>query len=204
MNPNKSINLLIALFLIILTSNLIAQSNGEKVLKSLQNKFESINDLTVDVIQKSGGKEVLSGKLSFRKENKFSLDLKNNLIVSDGETIWNYNKKDNKVIINTVDESTPSFFSFNTFVYDYPAKCNVTTEENGKILLFTPKSNSDLNFNKARLRVNNKDLVDKVILEGSDAGQIEVDFSNYKLNQNLSDSKFQFTPPEGSSIIDLR
>ncbi|HSP86830.1 MAG TPA: outer membrane lipoprotein carrier protein LolA, partial [Ignavibacteriaceae bacterium] len=121
----------------------------EKILKALQNKFETINDLTVDIIQKAGGKEILSGKLSFKKENKYNLDLKNILIISDGISIWNFNKKENKVIINNVDESDPSFFSFNTFVYDYPSQCIITSEQNGEVLILTPKENSDLNFSKA-------------------------------------------------------
>ena len=190
------------IFLFVFTT-IIAQEPDEK-LKSLQNKFETINDLTVDVIQKSGGAEVLSGKLSYKKNNKINLDLKNNLIVSDGVSIWNFNKKEKKVIINNVDESDPSFFSFNTFVYEYPSKCNITSEQNGEVLVLTPKANSDLNFVKAQLWINQDNLVSKVTLEGTGAGSTEVIFLNYKLNQDITDSQFKFIPPEGSSIIDLR
>jgi chaperone LolA len=190
------------IFLFVFTT-IIAQEPDEK-LKLLQNKFETINDLTVDVVQKSGGAEVLSGKLSYKKNNKFNLDLKNNLIVSDGISIWNFNKKEKKVIINNVDESDPSFFSFNTFVYEYPSKCNITSEQNGEVLVLTPKANSDLNFVKAQLWINQDNLVSKVTLEGTGAGSTEVIFLNYKLNQDITDSQFKFIPPEGSSIIDLR
>jgi outer membrane lipoprotein carrier protein len=192
--------ILIFLFLII---NIAAQDSDQR-LKTLQDTFEKVNDLSVDVIQKSGGEEVLSGKLFYKKQNRFYLDLKNNLIVSDGSSIWNYNKKQNKVIINTVDESDPSFFSFNSFVYDYPSKCNITSGQNGNVLVLIPKTGSDLNFNSAKLRINNENLPDKIILEGSAAGEVEIIFSNYNINRKLSDSKFQFTPPEGSSVIDLR
>lgn len=194
-------NLLIIVFLAL---NLNAQENGNQVLKALQDKFKTINDLTVDIVQKSGGKEVLSGKLFFKKENKFYLELKNNFIISDGSTSWNYNKKENKVIINEVDETDPSFFSFNSIVYDYPSQCSLSTEKGGEILVLIPNDNSDLNFNKAKLWINKESLVDKIILEGSGPAETEISFSNYNLNQNLTDSKFNFSPPEGSSIIDLR
>jgi len=192
---------LIFLFLITIS---FAGEKEEKLLRALQNKFETINELIVDIVQKSGGKEILSGKLSYKKENRFHLELKNNLIVSDGSTIWNYNKKENKVIINNVDESDPSYFSFKSIVYDYPSQCYLTSEQNGEVLVLTPKENSDLNFTKAKLRINKENLVSKIVLEGAGTGDVEVVFSNYKLNQNLSDSKFKFTPPEGSTIIDLR
>jgi outer membrane lipoprotein carrier protein len=176
----------------------------EKILKALQNKFETINDFIVDVVQKSGGKEILSGKLSYKKENRFHLDLKNSLIVSDGSTTWNYNKKENKVIINNVDETNPTYFSFNSIVYTYPSQCTLASEENGEILVLIPEENSDLYFSKAKLWISKDNLISKIILEGIAAENVEVIFSDYKLNQSLTDSKFKFTPPEGSTIIDLR
>lgn len=173
-------------------------------LKSLQDKFESIRDLSVNIMQKSGGAEILSGKLYYKNGNKFNLDLKNNIIVSDGSTIWNYNKRENKVIINAVDKSDPSYFSFNTFVYDFPSQCVISSEQNGEVLVLAPKTNSELNFVKAKLWINKDNLVSKVLLEGTGAGNTEINFSNYRLNQNISESQFNFIPPEGSTIIDLR
>ena len=41
--------------------------SSESVLKALQNKFDSITDLTTDVAQKSNGKSNLSGKMYLKK-----------------------------------------------------------------------------------------------------------------------------------------
>jgi outer membrane lipoprotein-sorting protein len=191
------------LLVISLTLNISAQDADQR-LKELQNEFESINDLTVDVVQKTGGKENLSGKLSYKKENKIYLEIKTNLIVSDGTSIWNYNIPKNKVIINDVDESDPSFFSFRTIVYDYTAQCNLTSEQNGEILVLSPKAGSDLIFSRAKLWLNKENLLTRILLEGTGGGDTEIIFSDYKLNQNLKDSKFVFSPPEGSTVIDLR
>lgn len=194
------------LIIIIVITPLFGGDNEEKLLHSLQSKYEKINDLTVDIIQRSGGKEILSGKLSYKKENKFHFDIKNNLIISDGLAIWNYNKRDKKVIVNDVDETAPSYFSFNRIVYDYPSECNISSLREGSsdVLIFVPKEGSGLNFTKAKLWINGDSLIEKIILEGVAAEDTEVIFSGYNLNQNLSDSKFKFTPPEGSTIIDLR
>jgi outer membrane lipoprotein carrier protein len=196
---------MIFVFLFFTVSSFAGEKEDELVNK-LQKKFETINDLTVDVVQKSHGKEILSGKLSYKKENQFYLDLKSNLIVSDGSTIWNYNKENKKVIINDVDETDPSFFSFNRIIFDYPQKCDLSSEKNGDsdILIFVPKQNSNLGFNEAKVWISKDNLIDKVELAGSGSEKTEVDFSNYNMNQNLKESKFKFIPPEGSSIIDLR
>ena len=115
-------------------------------------------------------------------------------------------KGSKKVIINDVDETDPSFFSFQRIVYDYPQKCDLSSEKDGDfdVLIFVPKQNSNLGFDEAKVSIGKDDLISKVELTGSGSEKTEVDFSNYKLNQNLADSKFKFNPPEGSSIIDLR
>jgi len=197
-------NLFLMILLLFLSLNLNAQDNSKQLLKSLQNKFETIKDLTADILQKSGGKDILSGKLSYKKENKFHFDLKNNLIVSDGLTIWNYNKKDKKLIINNIDETDPSLFSFKSIIYDYPSQCTISSEKEGEVLVFVPKENSELNFSKAKLWINRDNLIDTIIIINKEAVDIEINFINYTLNQNLTDTKFKFTPPEGSAIIDLR
>ena len=196
---------LIFVFLFFVVYTFAGEKENE-LIGELQNKFKTINDLTVDVAQRSNGKEILSGKLSYKKENQFYLDLKSNLIVSDGSTIWNYNKGSKKVIINNVDKTDPSFFSFNRIIYDYPPKCELSSEKEGEadILIFVPKESSNLGFSEAKVWIDKDNLISKVELRGTGSEKTEVDFSNYKLNQNQPDSKFKFNPPEGSNIIDLR
>jgi outer membrane lipoprotein-sorting protein len=194
---------LIFLFLITIS---FAGDKEEKLLHSLQERFETINDLTVDIAQEINSKEIFSGKLSYKKENKFYLDLKNILVVSNGSILWNYNKNQNKIIINEVDKTDPSFFSFNRMVYDYPSECTITFEKGDEsdILIFVPKEKSNLSFNEAKLWINKDYLISKITLNGRGSGDVEVVFSNYNLNQGLEDSKFTLVPPEGSTVIDFR
>jgi outer membrane lipoprotein-sorting protein len=193
------------IFLFFTTISFIGDKE-EKLLRSLQEKFETINDLTVDIVQRTNSREVFAGKLSYKQENKFYLDLKNILVVSNGSTLWNYNKSQNKVIINEVDKTYPSFFSFNRIVYDYPSECAITFEkgDDSDILIFVPKENSNLSFYKAKLWITKDYLISKIVLNGGGSENVEVVFSNYNLNQSLEDSKFIFNPPEGSTIIDFR
>ncbi len=88
----------------------IYSQSAESVLKSLQNKFDSITDLSADVTQKSNGKSSLSGKMYFKKENNLRIEFGNQTIVADGKTSWNYNKKDKKVIISDYDEAGSGLF----------------------------------------------------------------------------------------------
>ena len=196
--------IIISLLVFFYTSIGFAQS-AELVLKALQNKFDSITDLSTDVSQKSNGKSSLSGKMYFKKDNNLRIEFGNQTIVADGKTSWNYNKKDKKVIISDYDEAGSGLLSINYLVYQYPSECDLSLSSEGskQILILKPKSNKN-NLGEVKLYITKENLIDKAVISNPASGTMEVSFTNYKLNQNLSDSKFSFTAPEGTTVIDLR
>ena len=182
-----------------------SQEKAEDVLKALQDKFNSINDLQADISQSTDGKQNLIGKLLYKKENKLRFELKNHLIISNGTTSWNYSKKENKVIISSVDEESEGIFSVKKLIYEYPSQCELSLEDEGgqKILTLVPSSTS-LSFNYLKLYVNSDNLISKVLLSEGASSLSLVNISDYVLNKNIPDSKFSFTSPEGCKVIDLR
>ncbi len=182
-----------------------SQNDADKVLNDLQTKFDTIKDFSVGFTQTGNGKNKLTGMLVFKKENKLRIDTKNFIIVTDGITSWNYNKKQNKVIISKYDENDPGVFSIKELVYELPAESDIElSNENGQnVLTLTPNS-YNYSFDSAKLWINEDNLISKVVLNDAAIGIVKVKFSNYQLNQNLKDSEFSFTPPEGSRIIDIR
>jgi len=196
--------IIISLLVFFYTSIGFTQSS-ESVLKSLQNKFDSIIDLSADVAQKSNGKSSLSGKMYFKKDNNLRIEFGNQTIVADGKTSWNYNKKNKKVIISDYDEAGSGLLSINYLVYQYPSECDLSLSSEGskQILILKPKSNKN-NLGEVKLYITKENLIDKAVISNPGSGTMEVSFSNYKLNQNLSDSKFSFKAPEGTTVVDLR
>lgn len=196
--------LIILIILAIVYGYAYGQGNTDALLKSIQSKYNSITSISVNFNKSAGSKEDFSGKLFLKKENKLRIELKNNIIITDGETFWNYDRKQKKVIINNYDPSDPSEFSLDSFVNDYPSKCTLSsgTEEDFRTLTLVPKTN-DLNFKTAKLYINEVSLIEKVVLENN-AGTSTITLSGYKLNQNVPDSEFTFSPPEGIKVIDLR
>lgn len=184
--------------------SVFGQDNSSDLLSSLQAKYNSANTISVSFTKFSGSKEDFSGKLYLKKDNKLRIELKNNLIITDGRTFWNYNKKENKVIINNYDPAEPSELSLNTFINDYPSRSTITSGEEGnhKTLTLEPKT-SELNFNSAELFINKDNLVDKVIID-SNSGKAVITFTGYILDRDLPDSDFTYSPPEGTKVIDLR
>ncbi|MBE0551826.1 MAG: outer membrane lipoprotein carrier protein LolA [Ignavibacterium sp.] len=196
--------ILISLLTLLLSTAVFSQS-AESVLASLQNKFDSITDLTSDIAQKNSGQSSLTGKMYFKKENNIRLEVGNQTIVADGKTSWNYNKKNKKVIISDYDEAGSGLLSINYLVYQYPSECDLSLSAEGssQILNLKPKSKKN-NLGEVKLYISKENLIDKAVISNPGSGTMEVSFSNYRLNQNLSDSKFSFTTPEGTTVVDLR
>ena len=190
----------------ILAFSVLAQDNGKDLLGSVQKKYKSINDLSADFKQSLNGKGGITGKFYYSKGNKFRLELKNSTIISDGTTLWNYNKGQKKVVINNTSSSDPSSFTVENFLFDYPSKSNVTLEKenNRNILVLVPRKEEKMNFKKTKIWINSDYLITQVNIENLSGTITNFQLSNYKLNQNLSGSIFSFSPPEGINVIDLR
>jgi len=198
-------NFLITILILLVSNSLFAQENPNSILTALRNKFNSINDLSADYSQRASGSEIVSGKIYFKKNNKFRVQNKNQILGNDGTYAWNYNATQKKYIITNMEEENNSFFSINYLVNQLPNESvlSARTEGNLKVLELTPKS-SNLQLKKIELWINSDNLIQKIVIKDLNNNTNEISLSNYKINQNISDSLFSFNPPEGTKIIDLR
>ena len=196
---------MISIFILNFISYSTAQEDAKKVLKNIQDKFSSIKDLSADLTQLVNDKVNLKGKVFYKKENNLRFEFDKMLIISDGETSWNYNKKQDKVIITDYDTEGNKILSIRQIIFEYPEDCELTTfeSEGNKVLELIPKDDS-FSFNSVKLFIDSENIITKVLVDDPATGTIQIDLSNYQLNKNLPDSYFQFSPPEGSQVLDLR
>ena len=182
-----------------------AQNDPSQLLQGVQDKFNTLSDLSANLTQSVNGSENLVGKVFYKKEDKIRFELTNILIVSDGETNWNYNEKENKVIISSYDKEDAGLLSIERIIFDYPEECELSTYtiDDQVVLKLVPQT-SAFNFNSVKLWITDDNLISKVLIDDPAAGLVQIDLANYSIDQNLPDSKFTFTPPEGSKFIDLR
>jgi len=186
-------------------NNSFAQDNAQEVLTNLRNKFNTINDLSAELTQSVNGNINLKGKIFYKKENQLRFEFKNILIMSDGETSWSYNQKNNKVVISDYESEGNKILSIRQIIYEYPESCDISTfeSERQKVLQLIPNDDT-FSFNSVQLFIDSDNLITKALIDDPATGKIEIVLSEYQLNKNLPDSFFQFSPPEGSQVIDLR
>lgn len=204
MNLKKSVYYSTALIILFFSAfgSVSAQENGNKILHSLQTKFNSLKDLTASFVQYTDGTKNLSGKFYFMKENKMRLELGGMTLVTDGTTTWNYNKKLNKLIIDNYDPDNNSILSLKNFIDVIPSKCTVKEKNSGEIELTA--DSSGLSFSKADIKINSQNLIGELTIYNKNGQVIKINFSEYKLNPGLSGTLFHLNPPKGSKVIDLR
>jgi outer membrane lipoprotein carrier protein len=197
--------ILASIFILTFISSGIAQENANTVLKNIQDKFDSINDLSAQLIQSINQKVNLKGKVFYKKENRLRFEFDNVLIISDGETSWNYNKKQDKVIITDYENEGNKILSIRQIIFEYPEDCELNTYEfeGKKVLELIPKDNT-FSFSSVKLIIDSENLITKVLVDDPATGKIQIDLSDYQLNKNLPESYFSFTPSEGSQVLDLR
>jgi len=200
-----NINTLFLLILLLSTKLVIAQNDPNQLLEAVQEKFNALTDLSANLSQSVNGSVNLQGKVYFKKENKIRFEFTNILIVSDGETNWNYNEKENKVIISSYDEEDAGLLSIERIIFDYPDECELSTYmiDDQVVLKLVPQT-STFNFNSVKLWIADDNLVSRVLIDDPAAGLVQIDLTKYSIDKILPDSKFTFTPPEGSKVIDLR
>lgn len=188
-----------------MTNIAFAQADANSILKQLQNKYNSINDFEVNYAQSINGKTIINGKIFFKKDNKYRIENKNQILGSNGIDIWNYNQRQKKFIINSYNSDESSVYSINYLVYQLPENCilSARSESSHKVLELIPKS-AELQFRKIELWINENNFINKIVLLDYNNQTTEINLSNYIVNKNISDDKFSFNPPGGTKIIDLR
>ncbi|MBK9098754.1 MAG: outer membrane lipoprotein carrier protein LolA [bacterium] len=183
----------------------LAQSDPQQLLQDIQNKFDSISDLSAKITQSVNGKTNLKGKAFYKKENNLRFEFDNMIIVSDGETSWNFNKKQDKVIISDYNTEGNKILSIRQLIYEYPDECKlIASKVAGIDVLELIPQDDTFSFNSIKLFINSENLITKVLIDDPATGNIQVDLSEIQFNKGLPDSYFKFSPPEGSQVLDLR
>ena len=174
------------------------------LLDSVQKKYKKLKNFTASFSQE-GAEGHFDGKFYYASGNKLRIELKDRLIVTDGETIWTYYSTGKRVIVNSM-ENNPTSLSLDKYLFEYPEKCNITTEDidNGLKKLILVSKSGDLDFKKAELTITPAKLINKIKLVDMMGNQFSFQLNDIKVNQSLSGSLFSFNIPEGIQIIDLR
>lgn len=196
----KTLLTFVLTFILVFPGAVTAQG---QVIKSIQKKFNSLTDISATYSQYSGSKLIVTGTFSYKKVEKVRLSFGNNMIVSDGVTNWNIDKKQKKVIISKFDKKSVSILSVNHLINVVPGDCDIVESHKDKVVM-TPKKGKMLGFKSVEITKDAQDLISSIKIEDNAKNIMKIDFSGYTLNKNLPDTEFSYKPTGDYKVVDLR
>lgn len=202
------------LFICFYFPNIKAQDNitAQDIIQNVQNVYKDISDAKASFTQtikySKSKAQSSSGTLYIKKENKYRIETGSQTIVTDGSTSWSYSPSKKQVVIDNYKESGNTF-SPNKYLFQYPenfySDLDGSETVSGKelyVLKLRPREGGYVK--SARLWVDKTDWIIKKIQIVTDESTSTYNVKNVQLNVGLSNSKFTFSPPEGTEIIDMR
>jgi chaperone LolA len=118
----RKFSLILAFLSVFIVNSLFAQ-DAQEIIHQVQAKYKGIKDAKAGFSQtvkpKSGKSQSSSGTIYIQKENKYRIESKDQVVVTDGVTSWSYSAKKNQVVIDNYKESGNTF-SPNKYLFDYP------------------------------------------------------------------------------------
>jgi len=194
---------LIAILILVSFASSYSKDNSEEKLKNdLAKKYGDLKSLSAVVFNSETG---MKGEITAAKGNKYNVKTNTLQMISDGKTVWNFVKAENKVNINNVS-SFQSKFSldviFFTFIHDFRTE-SVEKNDKGYVLELIMKEPIDM-LDKVVLFINDKTLDIYRLKIISYQTTTTWDISKLKLNPKLSKNAFSFEIPKDAEVIDLR
>ncbi len=204
--------LILAVFCISFKLNAQEDITAQDVIQNVQNAYKDITDAKASFSQtvkfNKSKSQSSSGTLYIKKENKYRIETGSQTIVTDGSTSWSYTPSKKQVVIDYYKE-TGNTFSPNKYLFQYPenfySDLTGTEKLNGKdVYVLSLKPRESGYVKSAKLWVGKDDWIIKKIYILTDESSSTYSIKNIQTNIGVSNSKFTFSPPEGTEVIDMR
>jgi len=184
---------------------------AKAILDKVKEKYEGYKSLQTDFTLDISGEieEIQEGRVSMMGES-YRVEMENQDIISNGNTVWFHLKNNNEVQINNPDpDGKDGFLSPADMLKLYDQNLiyglKETVEEDGKMvhhIEFKPKEkDEEADFFKLRLSiVKGTYEMTKVIAFSRDGTRYTLTFTNVEPNVNFDDKIFTFDPSKYPEI----
>ena len=207
--------LLLMFLLLVPIVSMYADDDAESIVSSLQKKYDNVKDISISFVQNvqfavTQNTQTFSGTLVMKKGNKYRIEMEQQTIVTDGTTVWTFNKANNQVFIDKYKNDSQSF-SPDKILTNLPD--NYTAEILGKekhgdhdltILKLLPKK-TRMNIKWMKVWVDTDSwTMKKIQVFDASENLWTYDVNDVRMDTGVADTQFHFDAPAGVDVIDLR
>jgi outer membrane lipoprotein-sorting protein len=144
-----------------------------------------------------------TGSLVVAPYNKFNVVLGDEIYISNGDTLWSYNKKAAQVTIQNVKKmdlsSLPSGI-LNQFLQKYTFVPRM--EKSSIVYEWAAENGTNSRFTNLKLWADNKNIITKIETTDNNSNVNTYIFSSIIFNQKVSSKMFAFQIPKNVQVLD--
>ena len=195
--------------------------DGPEVIGKLQAQFDAMHSLSARFEKRhywklDGQAHEIEGRIYVQKPDRFRLETRIQTVVTDGETAWSY-VPDNRQVLMQSYTSVKDDRSYEKQLFDliltggyldrfvprYAGEERVDRKACHLVELAARQDGAYIS--RVRLWVDGKEWqVRRVEYQNINDDITTYTLSDLKVNKKLKDGLFQFTPPKGVEVVDLR
>jgi len=189
-----------------------AQEQSTPVVEAVEAKYAKVNVIQAEFVQKIEsqvfGVEAQKGEMVIKRpaKMKWNFTSGDRQFITNGETMWVYNRLKKQVIRyadvsstrSTADSLLQSLDNLRTH-FDVEVADGA---EAGHIIKLAPKKGDQAQFRSVHLTINKNLIIRKLVIKDAGDTVTTLDFSNVKLNAEVPDSTFEFELPKGVEMVE--
>ncbi|MCS4227690.1 outer membrane lipoprotein carrier protein LolA [Sphingobacterium sp. BIGb0165] len=214
----KQLWLVLSLLLLTMSQHSYAQNDAAKaLLNKVSQKYNGYKTIqagfTLDIKQANGSSHSDAGTLYLDKaNNKYHVNTKNQILISDSKTQWNIMKAEKEVEVSEASNSTneinpTNIFSFYTSGFKYALAGTEKVKGMSLSVVELTPVDSKKNYSKIKLRINkvNNLIYDTTIFDKS-GNRYTYTLNAQEGNKAIASNFFTFNKSNysGFDIVDLR
>ena len=190
-----------------------AQSDrsGAEVIRRVQDRYSRCRNASADFEQRiatrfGGAEQVQHGFVVMAKGNKFKVTMPDQVIVTDGKTVWMYSAATSQVLIDSFREHS-AFLSPGQFLNGIPPglKFNSMKEHDGAVVLSFSPSGGTTGITAVSVTVDTLGwTVTGIDYTDASRTSVRIRLSHIRFDEDLAAREFHFTPAPSMKVVDLR
>jgi chaperone LolA len=204
------------LFIMLCMLGSLEAQNVNDIIKKVQNKYDGLKFMSAvfsrtETFKITGAQSETIGKIYMAKGDKYRFESEEQVIVTDGKSIWAYSQASNQVIIEKIKENSPALLP-RDLLFNYPKKYYSTllsTNKEGNktiyLLKLDPKEDTQGYIKGIRLWIEKDSwMILKVEITDMRGNTTLFELKEVDTSNKIPDSFFTYVPGEGVEIHDRR
>lgn len=184
--------------LLVLLFYSVSFSQEQNAFSKLRERFSKAENFSVDF--NFVGKNIQGNALYSKKFGEKIIFGSYEILVK-GDTVFNYNKKADRLVISPRDNEYENF-SLKSILFDLPEDCKIENADSAIAII--PDNPDEKNFKRIEIFLKKNGLPGKIKIVDLSGNETFVKLGKFKFNSDLSEKDFVIHKKKTTKIIDFR